>query len=469
MEVNPDDGGVAPKKKEVRRNLQMKLEEGTAATIKLAKGARDMRVWDTVCDGLFLRVHNTGRATYGVRYWIHGKPKTKTIRQVVPDVKGLALARKEAADIRAKAQLGQDLIAELAAARELANRPVITMGMVVDRYLKTRKPTGAGDVAADQDGQKRRKLRRLRPRSYEEVRRHLEVNLKGLHKLPIAEITRPKIVEVLDDVAEDKGGPTADAAKRALSKMFVWAINRGHRDDNPAMYIEPYGDDEMPKRKLTMAELVEVWHAAATLTNTAYGRIVRILILTGCRRSEVGDLDWAEVNEGEHLIALPASRAKNKREHLVPMSPQVLALLPARRNSTTKVFGRYDKEDGTGFGGWSKAKGELDEAILDARRKVDPKAQPMPTWRLHDLRHAFATLMHEEKFAGAPTGDKHLVELCLNHVSGTKGGIAGRYDASERLADRRKALDAWGAHVQSVVSVSADSRRAVPQARSSPP
>jgi integrase len=200
-----------------------------------------------------------------------------------------------------------------------------------------------------------------------------------------------------------------------------------------------------------MAELVEIWRAAESLSNAAYGRIVRLLILTGCRRNEVGGLDQPEVNEIERQIELPAARTKNKREHIVPLGAQMLALLPAKRNSTTKVFGRFDTENSNGFSGWSKAKVELDKAILEARRKEDPKAEPMPRWRLHDLRHAFATLMHEVKFPGAPTGDKHLVELMLNHVSGTKGGIAGRYDASERLADRRLALDAWGAYVQGVV------------------
>ena len=192
------------------------------------------------------------------------------------------------------------------------------------------------------------------------------------------------------------------------------------------------------------------------MDNTAYGRIVRVLILNGCRRNEVGSLDWSEVNEKDQQIEVPPERAKNKRKHIVPMSDQVLALLPARRNSTTKVFGRYDKEDGTGFSGWSRAKVDLDAAILEARRKVNPKTKPMPRWVLHDLRRAFATHMHKSKFDGAPTGDKHLVELMLNHVSGTKGGIAGVYDESERLDDRREALAAWGNYlVRAVAAVSA--------------
>ena len=87
--------------------MEKKLEEGTSATITVPKGQRDVRVWDTVQDGLFLRVQKT-RARNLRCALLHQRPaEERTIRQVVPDVKGLALARKDAADIRAKAQLGR--------------------------------------------------------------------------------------------------------------------------------------------------------------------------------------------------------------------------------------------------------------------------------------------------------------------------------------------------------------------------
>jgi integrase len=436
--------------------MEEKLEEGRAAKLKVPKGQRDVRVWDTQQPGLYLRKLETGSAHYGVRFRVHGKLRQLKIAEVVPEVKGLALAREEANRIRAKAILGQDLRAELAAAKEIASRPVATLGDVVARYLKARKPGTDQEDAAGQDDRKRKsRIRRLRPRSYEEVRRHLETNLKGLHKRPIAEITRPEIVDDLDELADEKGGPTADAAKRALSKLYAWSIARGLCATNPTMYIEPYGDNDTPKRKLSMAELVEIWRAAATLSNVAYGRIVRALVLTGCRRDEIGGLDWSEIDEAVRLIVLPPSRTKNKREHRVPMCDQLLDLLPVKRNSASKLFGRFDREDASGYGGWSKAKVELDQAIHDARLKLNRKADPMPAWRIHDLRHAFATLMHEGTFDGAPNGDVHLVEMIINHSSGTKGGIAGRYDASERLDARRKALEAWGRYVQGLVAATA--------------
>ena len=65
-------------------------------------------------------------------------------------------------------------------------------------------------------------------------------------------------------------------------------------------------------------------------------------------------------------------------------------------------------------------------------------AEPMPAFCLHDLRRTTATMLRELRFA-----DTHLVELCLNHISGTRSGVAGIYDRSERLEERRSALENW--------------------------
>jgi integrase len=140
---------------------------------------------------------------------------------------------------------------------------------------------------------------------------------------------------------------------------------------------------------------------------------------------------------------------------MVPLSAQAMALLPPRPDrhdpmARTMVFGRRAH---TGFSGWSKAKSELDAAILATRHKANPKAKPMESWVVHDLRRTTATLLRELNLA-----DTHLVELILNHVSGTRGGVAGVYDKSERMAERRKALEAWGQYVD--VSVSQTKGRA---------
>jgi integrase len=193
---------------------------------------------------------------------------------------------------------------------------------------------------------------------------------------------------------------------------------------------------------LSEAELAEVWHAAG---ENDHGRIVRLLILTGQRRGEIADLQWAEINERQ--IELPPQRTKNGLAHLVPISSEAAAVLAAapRWQDREHVFGSGALR---GFQGWSKAKAELDERIAEGRKKAG-STEPMPHWTLHDIRRSFVTHMGERGFA-----DPHVIEAIVNHVSGAKGGVAGIYNKAQYLDDdtsgrpgRRTALKMWGAHV----------------------
>jgi integrase len=232
--------------------------------------------------------------------------------------------------------------------------------------------------------------------------------------------------------------------RSSLSTFFAWAIDRHHARENPCIGIK----DRAPanggrKRTLSPAELREVWLAADG--DHDHDRIVRLLILTGQRREEIGGLARGELDLVRRRIELPAERTKNKRAHIVPLSKPAIAVLAGigEREESPHVFGRLR----TPFSGWSRCKARLDARIAANRKKAGIK-EPMPHWTLHDLRRSFATLMRERRL-----GDPHLIELILNHASGTRGGVAGVYDRSERLEERREALEKWGRHVSNLVRV----------------
>jgi integrase len=415
--------------------MAMKLEEGLAARIPVPKGKRDVMVYDTETPGFFLRKFASGRAVYGVKFSVRGQERKVALYDAT--IKGvLAKARKEAGDVRAKARLGTDVVADREAAKEAkkaeAARAESTLGVVGKAYLEAREPE-------------------MRPRYFLEVRRHINQHWQPLHGRPIDSITRDDIVAVLNDLERDSGKVAADHALSALGTLFAWAIDQRHVNATPVLHIKKRAGKVARHRALSAAELREIWLATDAvgdegerLVSEDYARIIKLLILTGQRKGEIGGLEWAEV-DGDR-VDLPGERTKNHLPHVVPLSEQASACLPAKRDDAVTVFGRrLDK----GFSGWSKAKAELDSAILAARRKANPKAQPMPGWVVHDLRRTAATLLRELGFA-----DTHLVELILNHVSGTRGGVAGVYDKSERLAERRKALEAWGRWVEELVAVS---------------
>jgi integrase len=413
--------------------MELRLEDDTASRVKVPRGKRDVKVFDTQTSGLFLRVFSSGRAMYGVSYSVNGTPRRVHIRDA-GEKGSLAAARKEALDVRAKARLGQDLIAEReaakAAAAAAALRKVNTVGKVAKEYL------------AKKEGE-------LRSRSYIEVKRHINKNAKPLHGRPIEEIQRADIVALIDSIEKANGKTQADKTRISLATMWAWALDKDHVQGTPFVHIKGRAGDTRRDRVLTPAELRHVWQAAAE-RNDDYGRIIRLLILIGQRRDEIGKLPWGEIAEVGNMlrIELPPERTKNGLPHLVHLAAPAIMLLPARPDPTdpdarTMVFGRRRH---TGFSGWGKAKLELDTDIAEIRRKAGIK-QAMKPWRVHDLRRTCATMMGELKIA-----EPHVIEAILNHLSGTKAGVAGTYNRAMYWDERVKALDAWGEWVEKNVA-----------------
>jgi integrase len=182
------------------------------------------------------------------------------------------------------------------------------------------------------------------------------------------------------------------------------------------------------ERVLTDDELKAIWRACP---DSDFGAIVKLLILTSQRRTEIGSLRWNEVDLERATISLPVERTKNKRAHVVPLSPPVLEILKAKQQSRgATLFGITDK----GFTDWSKSKAALDTRITG-----------LTGWRLHDLRRTTVTGM-----AGLGI-QPHIIEAVINHVSGHKGGVAGIYNRAAYDKEKRAALDLWAEHVMALV------------------
>ena len=186
-------------------------------------------------------------------------------------------------------------------------------------------------------------------------------------------IGRQAVIGVIDEIALRQGDTAADRARVALSGFYAWAIERGYSETNPTLNISPRAQNSSRERVLTETELVEIWRASQ---DDDYGQIVKLLILTGQRRREIGDLGWSEIEWTKRQIELPALRIKNGRPHLVPLSDQALEILDSIEVEDDRdlVFGR----GAGGFSGWSKAKAELDARIASARRHAGVKNR----WRL---------------------------------------------------------------------------------------
>jgi integrase len=204
---------------------------------------------------------------------------------------------------------------------------------------------------------------------------------------------------------------------------------------NPAIGTNR-ADERSRERVLSDAELAVVWRACR---EDSYGRIVKLLMLLGQRREEIGAMADQEIRlerDGGHW-SIPGERTKNSRPHEVPLPSSAAAILreAPRVKGRKSLFG-----EGVGpFSGWSKARRALDARIAATGTELAP-------WRLHDLRRTVATRMAELGI------QPHVIEAVLNHVSGSKAGVAGIYNRAAYGPEKRHALNLWAAHLESVVA-----------------
>jgi integrase len=303
------------------------------------------------------------------------------------------------------------------------------------------KPVPAEAFGAEVERYLSKQQAALKPRTYVELERHLRRDCGPLARLRLTEIDRRTIALRLAEVETASGPIARNRVRSSLSAFFNWAVREGLLDANPVTGTARADERGSRDRVLTQAELAELW---AALPQGDFGEIVRLLILTGQRREEIGSLRWSEVDLDHSLIVLPAERTKNLRQHEVPLSTQACAIIQRlpKRKGRDFIFGIGE----AGFSGWSKSKERLDQTLLARRKAADRRAKPLPSWRLHDLRRTAATQMAE--LGVLP----HVVEVALNHISGHKAGVAGVYNRSKMTDAVRDGLQKWADHIEALIA-----------------
>ena len=257
----------------------------------------------------------------------------------------------------------------------------------------------------------------------------------------IQEITKRDVVTLLDTV-RDRAPVMANRNLAAIRKLFNWCLARDIIQVSPCTLIEPPAPERSRDRVLSDDELRLVWKAADS-EGWPFGPLVKLLVLTGQRLSEVGGMRWAELDFEDKLWTLPAERVKNAQRHEVPLSDEAISTLMALpRIKTTKGYVFTTSRDAA-VSGFSRAKHRLDAAILNA---LSNGAITSEHWTFHDLRRTVASGM-------ARLGIQlPVIEKVLNHSSGSFRGIVGVYQRHTFSDEKRKALDVWATFVQSTVS-----------------
>jgi integrase len=281
-----------------------------------------------------------------------------------------------------------------------------------------------------------RQRRALRPRSFLEVERHIRKHWASLHRVSIHEINRRTIALRVAEIATESGAIAANRARASLSGLFSWMVGEGIVEHNAVIGTNKATEEKPRDRVLTDAELGAIWSACG---DDPFGRIVKVLMLTGQRRSEVGGMRWDELDLEQGLWTMEGERSKNDKRHVVPLVPEVVGILEQaprrgrREGAEDHVFGGGV----AGFNGWAAAKTALDARINEATGK------PIADWTLHDLRRTMKTVMSDKLDVRSEVS-----EALLNHA---KRGLEAVYNNAQYLRQKREALELWTDYLRPII------------------
>ena len=235
----------------------------------------------------------------------------------------------------------------------------------------------------------------------------------------------------------DGGTPIeANRTLAAVRKLFNWALSRDIIAVSPCAGVKPPSAETARDRVLTDDELRLVWQAAEQM-GYPFGPLVQMLVLTGQRRDEVRKMTWDEIDLERRLWKLAAGRTKNNKSHDIPLSAPVVGVL----ESLPRIVG-------------SRLVFTLDgvrpASSLSYHKSRLNSLSGVASWTLHDLRRTCASGL-------ARLGvNLPVIEKILNHTSGSFRGVVAIYQRHDFGAEKAKALELWGQHVDELVSSQSD-------------
>jgi len=245
---------------------------------------------------------------------------------------------------------------------------------------------------------------------------------KSVHEI------KKRDVSDLISVISERNAHAGYRLLKTLKTFFRWCVGRAVIEFSPAEGLSTSYRESSRDRVLTDQELAAVIVAARQMP-WPYGGIVEFLALTGQRREEVAKVKSNEFDEKTRTWTMPASRTKNRRAHIVHLSESAFAV----------VSNHLD--EGYVF---ATSRGKNFQAFAKGKRSLD-KLCGITGWRLHDLRRTIVSGMAR---LGVPP---HVADKILNHQAGTISGVAAVYQRHDFLAERKEALDLWGAHILKII------------------
>lgn len=392
------------------KQLNDKIIAGLEAGLYFYAGVKAQG--NTAPAGFGVKVNPAGSRSFVLRYAVAGKDRLQVIGQY--PTWSVTAAIKEARQLRQQVDRGDD---PLGARRQQEQAAADTLKAICAEYLKR-----AGERLRTHDAQKRILERLVYPE---------------LGDRQIGAIKRSDVIRLMDKIEDENGVVMADKTLSIVRRVMNWHETRGDDFSSPIRRgMRRISTKERARdRILTDDELRAVWQAAEA-SATAFGRLVRFILLTSARRSEAAEMPWSEIRDS--VWTLPPERNKTKEALPRPLTPQALSVLGPRLNGgvSRECEFVFDSSRGSGaVAAFSK--------MLPAFHAASGTAD----WTLHDLRRTARSLMSR-----AGVSSDH-AERCLGHVI---GGVRAVYDRYEYLDDKRKAFEALAGLIERIVDPAAN-------------
>jgi integrase len=347
---------------------------------------------DDLVKGLRLRVGAGGRKAWIVRTRAGQKQINKTLGPY--PLISLAAARDQARDFL------------IALAKEGEVRSKRTFGELAEHWID--------NVAKPKN------------KSWHNQERRLEIYvLPKWRNTDLASIRRADVRDLIDGI---DGIVAPGRALTIIRTLFRYAMARDWVEASPAEAIPNPSQDIPRDRFLSMDEVARVYRTA-DMMGYPFAGFLKLLILTGQRRTEVASMRWADLDLKAGTWVLQSEDTKSARAHLVPLSPQAVELLKA-----TPEFGPHvwSSDGETHIKCYSQGKSKLDKLLTASGGEMKP-------WRLHDLRRTAATHMVRLGVSELVVG------RVLNHAP--QGVTARTYALHSYEAEKRYALAAWASDI----------------------
>lgn len=310
--------------------------------------------FDERITGFVIEVRPNGGKTYALRYKDeYGRQRQHKIANAA-DIT-FAEARKEAQRVKAKVAVGRNPAEERKAARAIP-----TLNELAVRYLEFAKTS---------------------KKSHDIDERYLRLHLlPHFGKLHLDQLRQEEIVEWLGSkVKAGYAQATVNRWQVILSHMLRLAKQWGvpGTDTNPLAGVKQKDPNNRVERFLSPAETQRLKRAVDASPNTMLKHIVALLLLTGCRKRELLDGKWEEVNFDRKVWRIPTSKTGKPRH--VPLSDDAIAVLRSIPRVGDNPYLVPNPQTGKPFlsiyNSWDSAR----------------RSAGLPEVRMHDLRHSAAS------------------------------------------------------------------------------